>query len=126
MAPFWFFTTQWLQNVAGYSAVEAGLAFMPVTTVNFAAAMAIPKLTHRYGNASVLVCGLTISVVGMAWLSRLDADTPYLPGIALPMMLIGAGQGGSLGPPTAGGIAGVTSRDAGAAGGVTNVAHQIG
>jgi predicted MFS family arabinose efflux permease len=126
MAPFWFFTTQWLQSVAGFSAVEAGLAFMPVTVVNFAAAMAIPKLTHRYGNASVLVCGLTISVVGMAWLSRLDADTPYLPGIALPMMLIGAGQRGSLGPLTAGGIAGVTSRDAGAAGGVTNVAHQIG
>jgi EmrB/QacA subfamily drug resistance transporter len=126
MAPFWFFTTQWLQSVAGYSAVEAGLAFMPVTVVNFAAAMAIPTLTRRYGNPTVLVCGLTISVVGMVWLSRLDADTPYLTGIALPMMLIGAGQGGSLGPLTAGGIAGVAPQDAGAAGGVTNVAHQIG
>src|SRR3954468_14243964 len=29
MAPFWFFTTQWLQSVAGYSPVQAGLAFMP-------------------------------------------------------------------------------------------------
>jgi EmrB/QacA subfamily drug resistance transporter len=126
MAPFWFFTTQWLQSVAGYSAVEAGLAFMPVTVVNFAAAMAIPKLTRRYRNATVLVGGLTISFIGLAWLSRLDADTPYLTGIALPMMLIGAGQGGSLGPLTAGGIAGVAPQDAGAAGGVTNVAHQIG
>jgi EmrB/QacA subfamily drug resistance transporter len=126
MAPFWFFTTQWLQNVAGYSPVQAGLAFMPTTVVNFAAAMAIPKLTRRYGNPTVLVGGLTTSLIGMAWLSRLGADTPYLTGIALPMMLIGAGQGGALGPLTAGGIAGVTPEDAGAAGGITNVAHQIG
>ena len=42
------------------------------------------------------------------------------------MILIGIGQGGALGPLTAGGLAGVTREDAGAAGGVTNVAHQIG
>jgi MFS family permease len=68
MAPFWFFTTQWLQTVAGYSAVEAGLAFLPVTLPNFAAAMAHPapdtrlrqphrarrrpgRLAHRHGVA---------------------------------------------------------------------------
>src|SRR3954449_7947386 len=126
MAPFWFFTTQWLQSVAGYSAVAAGLAFLPVTLPNFAAAMAIPRLTKHYGNPTVLVGGLVISVIGMAWLSRLGPDTPYLTGVALPMMLIGIGQGGSLGPLTAGGLTGVTAGDAGAAGGVTNVAHQIG
>jgi len=126
MAPFWFFTTQWLQNVAGYSPVEAGVAFLPVTLVNFAAAMAVPRLTRRYGNPTVLVGGLGISVVGMLWLSRLGAGTPYLTGVALPMILIGAGQGGALGPLTAGGIAGVATEDAGAAGGVTQVAHQIG
>jgi predicted MFS family arabinose efflux permease len=126
MAPFWFFTTQWLQSVAGYSAVQAGLAFLPVTLPNFAAAIAIPRLTRRYGNPTVLVGGLLISVIGMAWLSRLGPHTPYWTGIALPMALIGIGQGGSLGPLTAGGLAGVAPADAGAAGGVTNVAHQIG
>jgi hypothetical protein len=126
MAPFWFFTTQYLQGVDGYSPVTAGLAFLPTTLVNFAAAMAVPLLTHRYGNPTVLVAGLTISVIGMAWLSRLTAHTEYLTGIALPMALIGAGQGGALGPLTAAGIAGVAAEDAGAAGGVTNVFHQIG
>jgi EmrB/QacA subfamily drug resistance transporter len=126
MAPFWFFTTQYLQSVAGYDPVQAGLAFMPTTVVNFAAAMGVPKLTRKYGNASVLVGGLAISVIGMAWLSRLSADSSYLTGIALPMALIGAGQGGALGPLTAAGITGVAAEDAGAAGGVTNVAHQIG
>jgi hypothetical protein len=59
-------------------------------------------------------------------ISRLSASTSYLAGIALPMVLLGAGQGGALGPLTAAGIAGVDEHDAGAAGGVTQVAHQIG
>ena len=62
----------------------------------------------------------------MAWLSRLSAHTAYLTGVAPPMVLIGAGQGLALGPLTAAGIAGVAPEDAGAAGGVTNVAHQLG
>src|SRR5262249_7951221 len=45
---------------------------------------------------------------------------------ALPMVLIGAGQGGSLGPLTASGIAGVAPEDAGVASGRVNVAHQLG
>jgi EmrB/QacA subfamily drug resistance transporter len=126
MAPFWFFTTQYLQSVAGYSPVRAGLAFLPTTVVNFAAAMVVPRLTRRFGNATLLAGSLVISVIGMAWLSRLSAGTPYLTGIALPMILIGIGQGGALGPLTAAGIAGVAPEDAGAAGGVTNAAHQLG
>jgi EmrB/QacA subfamily drug resistance transporter len=126
MVPFWFFTTQYLQGVLGYSPVEAGLAFLPTTVVNFASAMAVPRLTARFGNARVLAVGLALGVVGMAWLSRLSADTSYLTGVALPMALIGVGQGGVLGPLTAAGIAGVGGEDAGAASGVTNVAHQIG
>ena len=126
MVPFWFFTTQFLQSVAGYSPVEAGLAFLPTTLVNFATAMAVPRLRHRFSNATLLAGALVISVVGMAWLGRLSADTPYPTAIALPMILIGIGQGGALGPLTAAGISGVKPQDAGAAGGVTNVAHQIG
>ena len=59
--------------------------------------MAIPRLTRRWGNPTVLVGGLVISVIGMAWLSRLGPDTAYLTGIALPMIPIGIGQGGRSG-----------------------------
>jgi sugar phosphate permease len=62
----------------------------------------------------------------MFWLGRLSADTSYLTGVALPMILIGAGQGASLGPLTAAGLTGVEPRDAGAASGLVNVAHQLG
>lgn len=125
MLGFWFFITQYLQTVKGYSPLEAGVAFLPMTVVNFAVAVAVPKLTRRYGNALLLAGGLTLTLIGMAWLSRLSAGTPYLM-IALPMILIGAGQGATLSPLTAAGIAGVAPEDAGAASGLVNVAHQLG
>jgi EmrB/QacA subfamily drug resistance transporter len=126
MIGFWFFTTQYLQGVIGYGPFEAGLAFLPTTLVNFAAAMAVPRLTQRLGNGRVLAAGLTLALVGMAWLSQVSVDTPYLTGVALPMMLIGIGQGGTLSPLTVAGVAGVAQEDAGAASGLVNVAHQLG
>lgn len=129
MMGFWFFTTQFLQGVIGYRPFEAGLAFLPATLANFATAMAVPRLTHRLGNGRLLAAGLTIALAGMAWLSRVSADTPYVTGVALPMILIGIGQGGSLSPLTVAGIAGIAGvarEDAGAASGLVNVAHQLG
>lgn len=126
MLGFWFFITQFLQGVYHYTPLEAGVAFLPLSVVNFAVAISVPKLTRRWGNAWVLAAGVAITFVGMTWLSRLSAETPYVTGIALPMVLLGIGQGASLGPLTAAGITRVTSDDAGAASGLVNVAHQLG
>jgi EmrB/QacA subfamily drug resistance transporter len=126
MMGFWFFITQFLQGVYAYSPLEAGIAFLPMTVANFAVAVAVPRLTRRFGNGLLLAAGLAVTLVGMAWLSRLSAGSPYLTGIALPMVLIGAGQGATLSPLTAAGIAGVAPEDAGAASGLVNVAHQLG
>lgn len=126
MMGFWFFITQYLQRVMGYSPLQAGLAFLPMTLANFTVAVAVPRLTHRFGNARLLAGGLTVTLVGMAWLSQLSADTAYVSGIALPMILIGIGQGATLSPLTSSGIAGVAPEDAGAASGLVNVAHQLG
>ena len=126
MIGFFYFTTQYLQGVLGLSPVEAGLAFLPMTVVNFAVAMAIPHLTPRLGNARLLAAGTALTLVGMAWLSRLGESTPYLTAVALPMVLIGAGQGLAFAPMTSAGIAGVDRADAGAASGLVNTAHQLG
>ena len=126
MMGFWFFTTQYLQSVRGDSPLAAGLAFLPMTVANFTVAVAVPRLTRRLGNGILLAAGLAVTLVGMAWLSRISADTSYLTGVALPMLLVGAGQGAALSPLTSAGIAGVDRRDAGAASGVVNVAHQLG
>jgi EmrB/QacA subfamily drug resistance transporter len=126
MIGFFYFTTQFLQGVLGYSALQAGIAFFPMTLVNFVVAMAIPRLTPRVGNAVLLATGVALTFAGMAWLSRVQADSSYVAAVALPMVLIGAGQGLAFAPLTAAGITGVTAREAGAASGLVNTAHQLG
>lgn len=126
MMGFWFFTTQFLQLVLGFTPFQAGLAFLPTTLPNFAAALAVPVLAKRFGNAPLLAAALVLTLVGMIWLSRVSGDSIYVTGIALPMILIGIGQGMALAPLTIAGVSGVAAEDAGAASGVVNVAHQLG
>jgi EmrB/QacA subfamily drug resistance transporter len=121
-----FFMTQYLQEVDGYTALQAGLSFLPMTIVMFAMSRVVPSLVRRFGNTTVLISGLTIALVGLAWLSRLAGGTAYFPHIALPLAILGLGIGIAYGPLTTAGIAGVAARDAGAASGLVNVSQQLG
>ena len=118
MIGFFYFTTQLLQGVMGFSAFQAGIAFFPMTIVNFAVAMLIPRLTPRFGNSAILSVGIAVTLAGMAWLSLVHPGSTYLTAIALPMILIGAGQGLAFAPLTSAGISGVQAEDAGAASGI--------
>lgn len=126
MFAMFFFVTQFFQGVRGYSPIRAGLAFLPVTVVMFAAVRIVPRLVPRIGLFRLLAAGVLVAVVGMAWLSRLGAATPYFPAIAVPMVLLGLGIGTAMTPLTTAGIAGVAPADAGAASGLVNVAQQLG
>ena len=110
----------------GFTAFEAGVAFFPMTVVNFAVAMTIPRLTTRFGQAVPLATGVTLTLIGMAWLSRVSVSGSYWDTVALPMVLIGAGQGLAFAPMTSAGIARVSIDDAGAASGMVNTFHQVG
>jgi EmrB/QacA subfamily drug resistance transporter len=126
MIGFFFFTSQFLQNVLGFTALEAGLAFFPMTVVNFVVAMLVSRVIAKIGAAPVLVVGVALTLAGMFWLSRVNVHSSYLLGVALPMVLIGAGQGFAFAPMTSAGIAGTTAEDAGAASGLVNTFHQVG
>jgi EmrB/QacA subfamily drug resistance transporter len=121
-----FFLTQYFQGVQGFSPIEAGFAFLPMTAVMFAMSRVVPWLAPRFGTARLLIGGLVVDIVGMGWLSRLSASTHYLPGIALPLLLLGVGAGIAFITLTQRGIAGVPDSDAGAASGLVNVFHQVG
>ncbi|MFI7171257.1 MFS transporter [Rhodococcoides fascians] len=126
MIGFFYFTTQYLQDGLGFTPFQAGLAFLPMTAVNFAVALAIPRLSNRIPNATLLTVGLVSSFTGMVWLSSLGVGDSYLAAVALPMVLIGVGQGLAFAPLTNAGIADVDAADAGAASGLLNTAHQLG
>jgi EmrB/QacA subfamily drug resistance transporter len=126
MIAFFFFTTQFLQEVLGFDPLQAGLGFLPMTAVNFAVAMSIPRLIRRMPGSVPLLAGILVTLAGMFWLSRAGVDSGYWTGVALPMVLIGAGQGLAFAPLTSFGIIGAPASDAGAASGLVNTFHQVG
>ncbi|WP_345449331.1 MFS transporter, partial [Microbacterium fluvii] len=126
MIGFFFFTSQYLQEALGFTPLQAGLAFLPMTLVNFVVAMGIPWLVRRFGDPPILIVGAVLTLAGMIWLSRITEDGDYLTAVALPMLLLGAGQGFAFAPMTTFGLAGATAQDAGAASGVVNTFHQMG
>jgi EmrB/QacA subfamily drug resistance transporter len=126
MIGFFYFTTQLMQDGLGFTPLQAGLGFLPMTLVNFAVAMAIPRLSTRVPNSVLLTAGTAVTLAGVAWLSTAGIEDTYVEAVALPMLLIGAGQGLAFAPLTNAGLADVTPQDAGAASGLVNTAHQLG
>jgi EmrB/QacA subfamily drug resistance transporter len=121
-----FFLSQYLQGASGFTPLQAGAAFLPMTLLVFAMVQVVPRVAPRVGNARLLAGGLLLALAGMAWLSQIGDGTAYFPQIALPLLLLGIGMGTALTPLTSSGIAGVAPDDAGAASGLVNTAHQLG
>ena len=126
MITYFLFVSQYLQDVQGWTALQAGLAFLPMTIVNFLVATAVPRLTTTMGGARMMVAGLVLGVAGMLALTTLHPGTNFWLGIAIPGVLIGAGQGLLFAHLTAAGISGARADDAGAASGAINAFHQLG
>jgi len=121
-----FFLTQFLQDILGYSPLVTGLAFLPLTVALFIASQASARvLTHRFGIKPVLIGGLLLSTVGLFWLTTLSADSSYLQLLG-PLLLFGMGNGLAFVPLTSLSLAGVAPQDAGAASGLVNVSQQVG
>jgi EmrB/QacA subfamily drug resistance transporter len=126
MAGFFYFTSQLLQDVYGWTPLQAGLGYLPMTVVNFVAAMAAPALGRRFNATAILGAGVLSTLGGLYWLSLVQPGDPYVTFVALPMVLIGLGQGLAFAPMTSFGINGLPADDSGAASGFLNTAHQLG
>ena len=126
MTGFFFYTSQYMQGVLGFTALAAGLGFLPMSVVNFAVALGVGRVPTRLGPAGTLLAGVVLTLVGMFWLARIGVGSSYWTAVAAPMVLIGAGQGLVFAPVTAFGLADVDSDDAGAASGLINTFHQMG
>jgi EmrB/QacA subfamily drug resistance transporter len=126
MGAFWFFVSQFLQISKGMNPLETGLAFLPMTLASFAIAFFVPALSRKFGDTPFLAGGLATVAVGTIWLSHFTPQGTYLFEVALPMLLVGIGQGASTIRLTSAGIAGVSPEDAGAASGLVSTHVQLG
>ncbi|PWG00470.1 MFS transporter [Levilactobacillus bambusae] len=126
MITFWYFTPQILQRLLAFTPLEAGLSFFPLTIFNFIVALRVASLTQKWGNTKLLVIGVSTTLIGLLSLQLFRVWPNYWLGIAIPMVIIGIGQGLSLSPLTVAGVANTPAQDTGAASGVVNMVHQIG
>jgi len=87
-----FFLTQFLQTVQGYSPLSAGVRILPWTAITMLLAPFIGQLAERWGGKPLVVTGLALQAVGLAWLAAILAPgTPYADMIA-PFVLCGVGM----------------------------------
>jgi EmrB/QacA subfamily drug resistance transporter len=120
-----FFLVLYLQQVAGYSALEAGAASVPVTVVMFLLSMRFGALADRFGPRFFMGCGPLVAAVGVALLTRLGADVDYLTDLLPALLIFALGLSMTVAPLTATVLADADESNAGIASGVNNAIARV-
>jgi predicted MFS family arabinose efflux permease len=120
-----FFLSQYLQDVQGYSPLSTGFAFLPMPLFLIAGAQISSRLLGRVGGRVLLTIAPLVGAIGVFGLSRIHTGTPYWQ-IGLPGSILTFGVGLALVPITMAATTGVAPRDAGLASGLINTTRQIG
>jgi len=122
----WYFTSLFLQNVLGYSALRSGLGQTPAAVTFVVIARLASALLPRTGVRRLILAGSAFFLAGFAWLAQAGADTGYFTGILWPTLLVAAGIGLTFPTLMAAVTADVPESDAGIVGGLANTASQVG
>jgi hypothetical protein len=112
--------------VWGYSALETGVVFLPVTVVMLVASLTAAALVPRVGARPLLLAGGVAVIGGLYWLSRVTEHGTYVGGLLGPGLVTGIAFGLLIVPATLFGLSRVPEADSGAAGGLLNAGRQIG
>jgi hypothetical protein len=120
-----FFLVLFLQQVAGYNALEAGLSSIPVTLVMFAFSTRFGMLADRHGPRFFMGVGPLVAAVGLAWFLRLDADVDYLTDLLPGLLVFALGLAMTVAPLTATVLADADESNAGIASGVNNAIARV-
>src|SRR6266508_4037590 len=121
-----FFLTLYLQQILGFSAIQAGLATLPLGLAVIVTSQLSPRIMERVGRKRLLVSGLALAAVGLALLGRIHPAGSYTVEVLGPVVLLGLGMGLSFVPLTASAVAGVPPADQGLASGLLQTAQQLG
>ncbi len=120
-----FFITLFLQQVAGYTAFQAGLATTPVTVLMFLLSGRFGALASRIGPRLPMGLGPLIGGAGLLWLARVDSDAPYLSGVLPAVLVFGLGLSMTVAPLTTTVLDAVEERHVGIASGVNNAVARV-
>ncbi len=121
-----FMLTLYLQQVLGYTPLQAGLGYIPLAAAVVAASAIASKLIPRFGPRPLVVSGLATVGAGLALLGHVPAGGSYTASILPGLVLIGFGAGFSFVSITTAALAQVQETAAGLASGLLSSAAQLG
>jgi EmrB/QacA subfamily drug resistance transporter len=125
LGALFFFLTLFLQQVAGYDALEAGMATIPTTLVMFTLSRRFGALADRYGPRWFMGCGPLLAAVGIALMLRLDAEFSYWTELFPALLLFSVGLSATVAPLTATVLADADEHNAGIASAVNNAIARV-
>lgn len=121
-----YYVTFYLQRVLGYSPVDVGLAYVPITLVMAAVATRVAWLVDRVGPRAMLLAGAVGGAVGSLWFAFAPAGGTYLAWVLPPLLLIGVGAAFIEAPAIIVATRGLPEGKQGLAAGLINTSEQVG
>lgn len=120
-----FFITIFLQQIAGYSAFEAGIALMPITLALIVLSRRFGALATRVGPRLLMTVGPIVGGIGMLAFTRVDEHGAYVADVLPATLLFGLGLAMTVAPLTATVLQAADRRHAGIASGVNNAIARV-
>ena len=121
-----FFLSRYMQEVLGYSALDAGLSYLPLALAIIVSAGGASVLVTKLGFKPVLLAGLVLVTIGLLWFAQVPEDGAYLSHLLAPMVISAVGLGFAFVPVTIAAVSGVSEDESGLASGLINTSQQIG
>jgi EmrB/QacA subfamily drug resistance transporter len=121
-----FFITLYLQQVLGYSPIEAGLSYLPLALTIIVASAVASQLVTRIGFKPVLVAGMGFIAVALLWFSQVSVGGGFASDVLGPSLLAAVGLGFAFVTTTIAAVSGVREQESGLASGLINTSQQIG
>jgi EmrB/QacA subfamily drug resistance transporter len=125
MLAMFFFLALYMQNILGYSPVQAGVRFLPTTLLVIVTAPIAGRLADRIGSRLPMTAGLLLVAVALFLNTRIDVDTGYA--LLLPaFVLMGIGIGLTMAPMSTAAMNAVSTAKAGVASGILSMNRMVG
>ena len=121
-----FFISLYMQNVLDYSAIKAGLSYLPLAVSIILSAGIASQLVTKVGFKPVLATGMALIAAGLLWFSQISVDGGFLSDVLGPSLLAAVGLGFAFVPVTIAAVSGVDAHEAGLASGLINTSQQVG
>jgi EmrB/QacA subfamily drug resistance transporter len=120
-----FFLGLYLQQVAGYSPLEAGAAFLPLTLIMFTLSKRMGALADRVGPRLFMGLGPVVAGAGLLLLMRVNEEAPYWTQVFPGVVVFALGLSATVAPLTATVLGAVDEQHSGVASGVNNAIARV-